>query len=249
MAAIYTAFDIESYKEFPSGADWHTYAPLGISCAATYTFGQPKPEIFYNVVEYANGAPMGGDELMDLLKHLERVVDLGGTIVTWNGTYDFENLAIETGEAARCAELARNSWDIMYQLFCVKGYPLALNTAALGMGLPGKTEGMHGDLAPVMWKESEEKRDKVLEYVGQDVITTLNVALAVLQNGALEWVSKSGKRMRVPMRPHTVHDCMSFPDPDNSWMDNPIPKSSFYGWVVQERLEQLEKVMPRIDWD
>jgi len=230
----YAAFDIESWKEFPQGEDWRKYTPLGISCAAVQTFGRPEPMLFYNEVDFASGAAMAKADNIAVLEYLEGVRNDGATILTWNGTFDFENLAIESGEVERCAALALDSWDMMYHLFCLKGFPLSLDTAAKGMGLPGKTEGMHGDLAPVMWKESNEKRLKVLEYVGQDVITTLDVALAVMQANCMEWTSKSGRPMRVPMRPMTVRECLQLPEADNSWMTNPIPKSQFYSWISQE---------------
>jgi predicted PolB exonuclease-like 3'-5' exonuclease len=190
--------------------------------------------LFYNEIDFAAGAAMSRADNIAVLEYLEGIRNDGATIITWNGTFDMENLAIESGEISRCAALALDSWDIMFQLFCIKGFPLSLDTAAKGMGLPGKTEGMHGDLAPVMWKESHEKRMKVLEYVGQDVITTLDVGLAVMQANCMEWTSKSGKPMRVAMRPMTVRECLRLPEADNSWMSNPIPKSQFYTWFANE---------------
>ena len=56
---------------------------------------------------------------------------------------------------------------MMFHVFCAKGYGLGLDKAARGMGLPGKTAGMDGSMAPLLWKNREFQ--KVLDYVAQDV--------------------------------------------------------------------------------
>ena len=37
-----------------------------------------------------------------------------------------------------CSRVALNHIDLMFHFFCEKGYPLGLDAAAKGMGLPGK---------------------------------------------------------------------------------------------------------------
>jgi hypothetical protein len=43
--------------------------------------------------------------------------------------------------------------DMMFHVFCSLGYPVALDKAAQGMGLPGKPPGMSGFKAPKLWAQ------------------------------------------------------------------------------------------------
>jgi hypothetical protein len=93
------------------------------------------------------------------------------------------------------------------------------------MGLAGKTEGMHGDLAPVMWKQGIADRLKVLEYVSQDTRTTLDVFNYIDENSYLRWITKKGQPSQVYLsRFMKVRECMDLPVVDQSWMSTPIPK-------------------------
>jgi len=228
----YLAFDIEISTVIPEGvADWRLYRPLGISCFATAdNTGAYAGHGWDN--ERVTTPRMSHNEAILLVEHLEdAVATFGFTILTWNGLgFDFDVLAEESGLHARCVVLALNSIDPMFQVFCTKGFPLGLDTAAKGMGLPGKTEGMHGDLAPVMWQAGEY--DKVLEYVKQDVRTTFDTAIAIEQTGILCWQSKSGRGQHLYMpRLLTVQECLALPVPDQSWMSNPWARSKFTAWM------------------
>jgi hypothetical protein len=59
------------------------------------------------------------------------------------------------------------------------------------MGLAGKTQGVSGDLAPVLWAQG--RREEVLAYVGQDVRIALDLAQVCESRGELRWVARSGK--------------------------------------------------------
>ena len=99
------------------------------------------------------------------------------------------------------------------------------------MGLSGKTPGMSGDKAPLFW--SQGRRKEVLEYVAQDVQTTLLLAQAVEERHQLRWISRSGKQQIMPVHAGwlTVRQALDLPEPDNSWMSNPWPRSKFTGWL------------------
>ena len=71
---------------------------------------------------------------------------------------------------------------MMFHVLCQLGYGVGLDAAAKGMGLPGKPEGMNGAMAPVLWAEG--KREDVLEYVAQDVRTTLDIGDGVRSRAA-----------------------------------------------------------------
>ncbi len=232
----YLAFDLEIATSIPDGEpDWKKFRPLGISCFATAEQDGARAGhgwVFDPLLKEPLFAPrMSYDEAVTLVEHLEDAVMLGFTILTWNGLgFDFDVLAEESGLHDRCVALALASVDPMFQVFCQKGFPLGLDTAAKGMGLEGKTEGMHGDLAPVMWQNKEY--DKVLAYVKQDTKVTLDVALAIERERHLFWTSKSGRAQRLYMHKLlTVQECLALPLPDQSWMSDPWPRSKFTGWM------------------
>ncbi len=229
----YLAMDLEIAKEIPEGTtDWWQHAPLGISCAATWASDEPEVVLWSGRGENGHAPQMSEIEVADLVAYLAYAANqLGYTIVTHNGTsFDWRMLAIESNSLADCALLAMNSIDSMFHFFALRGHFIGLDKIAKGAGLPGKTEGMSGALAPQMWANGEY--DKVLEYVAQDVRTTLDVALAVEQQGCVRWISNSGRPNRVPLtRWLTVAEAMMLPEPDQSWMTNPVKRSQFVEWM------------------
>jgi hypothetical protein len=224
----YLAFDLEIYKPLPTGeTDWKAHMPLGVSCAATLASNEDKPLLWY-ADDY--GA-MSKEELTGLLAYMDAKANAGYKILTWNGlSFDFAVMANETGLHDLCVELAMNHIDMMIHFFCVKGFPVGLGAVAKGCGLPGKTEGVDGAKAPEMWANGEYA--KVLEYVGQDVVTTLQVAQVVERQRGFSWTAKSGRLNSVDIPVWlTVADAMMLPEPDNSWMTAPWPRHKFTEWM------------------
>jgi hypothetical protein len=229
----YLAFDLEIAKIMSDDAgDLKTYRPLGITCAAAL-LDDADPVIWHG--ETASGAAadqMARSEAQDVVRYLQGAVERGRTLLTWNGVgFDFDILAEESGMLTECRQLAVDHVDMMFHLFCLQGYPLGLDKAAKGMGLAGKPAGMSGALAPPMWAAGQ--RQEVLQYLEEDVRTTLALAKAVEEQGALRWVSQRGKPMELRL-PHgwlTVRQAMALSSPDTSWMPNPWPRSKFTGWL------------------
>jgi len=235
MDQKYLAFDIEIAKEIPEGeTDWKAHRPLGISCAATLASDQG-----YAGLGLRRGRPwatspaskMRTGETRHLIGYLMNAVGAGYTVVTWNGLgFDFDVLAEEGRKFQECRDLALGHVDMMFHLFCLRGHALGLDKAAKGMGLAGKTEGMSGALAPKMWAEGRYR--EVLDYVAQDVRTTLGLAQAVDEAGYLEWVSRAGNVIHQEIdRWLTVRECLELPEPDTSWMTDPWPRKKFAGWL------------------
>jgi len=227
------AFDIEIAQSLPDGVeDWSHHRPLGISCAATLTGGESSV-LWYgskDAGEYRDR--MNPGEAQELVKYLLAQVEQGGVILTWNGLgFDFDILAEESGMLAECSALARQHIDMMFHVFCVKGYALGLDKAAKGMGLAGKTAGMTGDMAPRLWQEGEYL--KVLEYLQQDVQTLIELWAAVDGLRKLTWISNRGYPQRLPLPKGwvTVEEALNLPLPDTSWMSNPWQRSKFTGWL------------------
>lgn len=233
MTRKYVAFDIETAKEWPDGADWRQYRPLGISCAATLPAGAAEAHLWHSVAEDdLPGDRMGRQDAVRLVEHLSSVVDQGYTILTWNGLgFDFDILAEESGMARQCKDLAGGHVDMMFHVFCELGHPVALDAAAQAMNLPGKPEGMTGLLAPRMWAEG--KRQEVLDYVSQDARTTLDLATACERQGCFRWITRRGTTKRMPLRGGwlDVGSAAKLPEPDTSWMSRPLSRHKFTAWL------------------
>lgn len=230
----YLAFDIEIAKPLPEGIeDWKSARPLGISCAATLS-GDGTITTYHGKTPSGEiSDQMDQSETAQLVEHLLTAADSGYTLLTWNGLgFDFDILAEESGQLQSCKDLAWDHVDMMFHIFCLKGYPLGLDTAAKGMGLPGKPPGMTGDKAPIYWAQG--RREEVLEYVAQDVRTTLLLGQAAEQHHQLRWTSRSGKQQRLALHAGwlIVRQALDLPEPDNSWMSNPWPRSKFTGWLT-----------------
>ena len=165
----YTAFDIEITKVMPEGVDdWSKFRPLGISCAATMTNEGEITTWYGKSPDGEYTTEMSVVEIRELVKYLQDQVAAGYTILTWNGVgFDFDILAEESGMVADCKELAMGHIDMMFHVFCLKGYPLGLDKAAKGMGLMGKPAGITGEMAPRMWAAGQYQ--EVLDYVQQSV--------------------------------------------------------------------------------
>jgi hypothetical protein len=117
--------------------------------------------------------------------------------------------------------------DIMFALYCDRGFPLSLQVAAESCGA-SKMEGMSGDLAPVLWAQGEY--GKVKAYVAQDVRATAAVYRCVVENGGLSWRSQRGLQQWWSLPGGKLP--MAWPKPDQSWMSNPIPRQRFTDWLT-----------------
>lgn len=229
----YLAFDLEIANEIPEGeTDWKAHRPLGITCAAAASSDGGLWNWWAHDGDGQFADRMSPYQCMQMVEVLNRMTTGGGyTILTWNGLgFDFDVLSEESDLHDTCKELALNHIDMMFHFFASKGYPLGLDAAAKGMGLPGKPEGMDGAKAPVLWPEDPHR---VLSYCSLDVRNTLALAQAVDNAGYLGWTARSGR----PNTWHrgnkwlTVKEALKLPTPDNSWMTDPWPRSKFHEWT------------------
>ena len=236
MKRKYLAFDIEIAQKLPEGeGDWKAHRPLGITCAATLSSDTGELQLWHGLT--GDGQPAGRMSQPDLVKmvqYMAAMADDGYTTLTWNGLgFDFDILAEESEMFDRCKQLAfdLDHVDMMFHVFCKLGYPVGLDRSAKGMGLAGKPQGMDGALAPRLWAEG--KHQQVLDYVAQDVRTTLELAQTCEERGHLRWITRrgSGKKMGLPSGWLTVREALALPVPDTSWMSNPWPRSKFTGWM------------------
>ena len=234
MARKYLAFDLEIAKEMPDGEDWRAHSPLGISCAGTLTQEQGEaPTLWYSLdSDDTPASQMNRYDSRTLVSYLSSMADSDYTILTWNGlNFDFPILAEESGLVSECKELAAHHVDMMFHFLCAKGHYLGLEAAANGMGLPGKTLGMTGADVPRYWAQG--RHQEVLDYLAQDVRTTLDVAHSCEEGGALLWTSQRGNPQGIdlPSGWLTVPEALKLPNPDTSWMSNPPSRGDFTGWL------------------
>ncbi len=231
----YLAFDLEIAKIIPGDFnDWKSHRPIGIACAATVAQGE-KPLLWFSRDDTGGYAPqLTRGDAERLVAYLQSAVNSGYQILTWNGLgFDFDVLSEESGCCEVCRSLATNHTDMMFHIFCLKGYPLALNKAALGMGLPGKTEGMSGEMAPILWQQGQY--DQVLGYVAQDAQVTLDLGLIVDQCRTIRWKSNTGnpQYVQLPKGWLPVSEALKMPEPDISWMKNPVRRRDYLTWINQ----------------
>jgi hypothetical protein len=229
----YLAFDIETAKVLREDLqDWHSHRPLGIACAATLLGDSQQPALWHGGDRANPNGRMSRQEAAALVRYLEDQVANGYTLLTWNGLgFDLEILAEESQLLESCRALALAHVDMMFHAFCQLGHGVGLDAAARGMALAGKTKGMKGADAPVLWAEG--RREEVLKYVAQDVRIALALATACKALGELRWVARSGKvrKMAMPKGWLTVSEALGLPLPDTSWMDSPWPRERFTGWM------------------
>jgi hypothetical protein len=243
------AFDLEIATDLPDDdRDWWGHGPLGISCAGLMREGVDadpvvvfdpgaSPQLFEQATKRLTreGATRLVEALSDAVRH-------GFTIVTWNGLgFDFRLLALETGLVASCSELARNSIDMMFQVVCVNGYMLSLDRALAGMGLQSKIHAIRmndgreapigGREAPRLWQAGEYRA--VMEYCAGDVRQTLALARECERRSRLSWTSRRGKPARMNLEKGwlTVRQCLALPEPDTSWMSDPVTRRRFASWL------------------
>ena len=233
MARKFLAFDIETARISDSQADWRTQRPLGITCAAALASDTDAVRAWHG--KNLDGTPspkMNREEVRALLEHLSKAVCDGYTLITWNGLgFDFDILAEESGDHDACRQLALDHVDMMFHVFCHKGFAVALDKAAQGLRLPGKSSGMSGSDAPRMW--AERRHAEVLDYVKQDVRTAIAIALKCEGDGRFAWLTAKGKVSSLPLSTGwlRVRDAIRLPLPDTSWMDAPIPREQFSAWL------------------
>jgi len=246
----YLAFDIEISKPIPAGCiDWKTIRPVGISCAATLTNDGSAPRLWYSSENSKPAISMTVEDVRGMISYLHYMsTQQGYRIITWNGLYfDFDVLAEESqGLDELCIDLAKNHTDLMFHFFCLTGYRLKLDVAAKGMGLTGKTDGMNGAKAPDIWRAGQYQQ--VLEYVAQDAITTMDVAIAIEQSKQVRWISKKGRPNMVAIDKWlNVANAQKLPEPDTSWMDEPAKRSDFTDWMIYSSLKPSPRLLDYLE--
>jgi hypothetical protein len=66
----------------------------------------------------------------------------------------------------------------------------------------------------------------------QDASATLALARICEDGGAMKWVTRKGTLARMPLSKGwlTVGDARLLPEPDTSWMTQPLRREAFFRW-------------------
>ena len=233
MKQRFLAFDIETAKLLPEQVpDLLSHRPLGITCAAVVDMEGQHQTRWHGRESGTFAAQMSRVETQALVYDLARFVEEGYTLLTWNGLgFDFNILAEESGLQVECERLALAHVDMMFHVVCSKGFPLALDKVAQGMGLPGKPSGMSGSKAPALWASGHQQ--EVLDYCVGDCRATVAVARAAEERGGIEWVTMKGSlaTMALPNGWLAADQAMKLAFPDTAWMRTPLSRDSFTSWI------------------
>lgn len=223
-------------------SDWKNHRPLGITCAAVSQYG------FVNSAKQVKNSfwhmpkRMSQSYAICLVNDLREMVDSGYTIVGWNSlSFDLDVLAEESGMYKECAELALNHVDLMFIVVTLRGHFLGLDKAAKGANIQGKLhhvtlsngqklDDMSGGKAPGLWKAGEYKA--VLDYLADDVRSTLELAEWIEKNKMIRWISERGYEQKIYVpKLYTVKECLELDPVLPEWVTNPVERKSMMEWI------------------
>ena len=226
------SFDIEISDVFELGKheDMDKYAPFHISVAATAVHNGEE-RVWYS--EDEEGRPalnLTRERAHELLEYLEEMQQKGFMVCVWNGLrFDLKWIGYHAEDMRLAARIALKSFDPMFQFFSQSGFPVGLAKVAEAMDFP-QEKLMDGADAPKEWRAGNHRA--VMDYVLGDCQVTNLIILAIQKARHVQWVTARGRIRSKPMpllKP--VEEVIKDPEPDQSWMDNPLPKLKFHEWI------------------
>lgn len=226
------SFDIEisDVFELAKNEDMEKYAPFHISVAAT-AIHDGEERLWYS--QDTDGLPalnLTQQRAHELLEYLAQMQDDGLMVCAWNGLgFDLKWIGHQADDMRLAAQVALKSYDPMFQFFSQKGFPVGLAGVASGMDI-AQEKLMDGADAPKEWRGGNYER--VMKYVVGDCQMTNLIVRAIQEAGEVRWLTRDGAIRSEPMeRLKTVEEVIGDPEPDQSWMDKPLPKSKFSAWL------------------
>ena len=225
------SFDIEISDVFKlrKFEDMDKYAPFHISVAAT-AIHNGEERIWYSEEEGRPALNMTQQRAHELLEYLDEMQQAGFMVCAWNGlSFDLKWIGYQADDMSLAARIALKSYDPMFQFFNQAGFPVSLAKVAQAMGIT-QEKLMDGADAPKEWCAGNHQ--KVMDYCLGDCQMTNLIVLAIQRARETRWVTGRGSISSKPMsRFKTVEEVILDPEPDQSWMDTPMPKLKFYEWV------------------
>lgn len=222
---ISDVFEMEKYE------DMEKYAPFHISVAAT-AIHDGAEQVWYS--EDEKGCPvlnLTQQRAHELLEYLDAMQQHEYMVCAWNGlSFDLKWIGHQADDMALAARIALKSYDPMFQFFNQTGFPVSLAKVAQAMGI-SQEKLMDGADAPKQWQEG--KYQEVMDYCLGDCQMTNLIVLAIQKAREVQWVTAKGYVSSKPMRRlKSVEEVIKDPEPDQSWMDTPMPRRKFYQWVL-----------------
>jgi hypothetical protein len=231
----FVSFDIEisDVFELAPGEDLDSYGPFSISVASTVVHGGEE-KLWY--CDDDGGQPalaITAARARELLEYLDAKQRSGAMVCAWNGLgFDLRWIGHAAGDMELAARVALASYDPMFQFFTRRGFPVGLAKVAAAMGVT-QTKLMDGSDAPKRWREGRFR--EVMDYVLGDSQMTNQVIAEIARRKSVSWVTARGTVGTEAMpRLMTVAEVIHEPEPDQSWMDKPLSRSKFFGWIPRE---------------
>jgi hypothetical protein len=226
------SFDVEISDVFELGPyeDMEKYAPFHISVAATSVYGGEE-KVWYSKDEEGRPAlNLTPQRAHELLLYLHEMQQKGFKVCAWNGlSFDLKWIGYQANDMVLAGRIALKSYDPMFQFFNLAGFPVSLAKVAQAMGI-AQEKLMDSAEAPKAWRAGSFQ--KVMAYCLGDCQMTNLIIRAIQDARQIQWVTARGYVSAKPMaRLKTVAEVIRDPGPDQSWMDNPLPKSKFYEWL------------------
>lgn len=231
-------FDIETLGE---------KAPRG-SVTSVFMKTPSKAYAFYGGKKDAPRLTLSEREAATILRTLEDLRKKGTKIVGWNTSgFDFQELGIKSGMLKTASNLARNTFDLMYQVLSTKGFPLGLEKVGMALGVKKRT-----DIDPaIAWAQG--KHQQTIERGISDVVIAEKGLLYVEKHGRLPYIpekemlrieagqvtEQAAKRRYVKMkRLMTPNALLQMKQPDTTWMKEApaLTRESAISWTTAKHL-------------
>ena len=184
---------------------------------------------------------MSRDTAQAMLEYMSQKVEQGYSLCAWNGAgFDLKMIGHLADNVELAGQLTMNLIDPMYQVLTIKGYPVGLAAVQKGLGI-AQEKSMAGKDAPDAWGNGEYQ--KVIGYVIGDSQITLQIVLAIAKANGMKWTSKTGKPCVLSLsKLKTIAECLLDPEPNNSWMDNPIDRNKILAWIPEDVKNQALQI-------
>jgi len=224
--------EISDVFELAKHEDMEKHAPFHLAVAAT-AIHDGEERLWYS--EDEKGCPalnLTQQRAHELLEYLDEMQQHGFMVCAWNGLgFDLKWLGYQADDIALAAQIALKSYDPMFQFFNQAGFPVGLAKVAEAMDI-SQEKLMDGADAPKEWRAGNYQ--KVMDYVLGDCQMTNLIVCAIKKTRQVRWVTSKGYVSAKPMpllKP--VEEVILDPEPDQSWMDSPMPKAKFCEWALE----------------